>query len=160
MTWAIRVLPLLAFAVVSVACAAEETAMLVRVDADPAVRDATGSAEVTVLGGDEREARFYRVVPRGELVWPIELWMEPRGDDASRELRVSVRAWEGLSATGALVSSRFLRAEYLLGVTGLVDVRLDAACAEVRCNEARDETCYQGECSSGDLGEPEQQWAP
>lgn len=113
-----------------------------------------------MLGGDEREARFYRVVPRGELVWPIELWLEPRDEDVSRELRVSVRAWSGQSATGEVVSSRFFRAEYEPGVVGLVEVALDARCAAVTCNEARDETCYQGECLSGDLGTAEQRWSP
>jgi hypothetical protein len=151
--------PLLLSLLAASACAAPRTSIVVVVDAEPAVREATSSLLVEVRSGPERTVLLHYVVEAEELQWPSHVLLVPAdGAAVRREVRTTVRAFSGPTASGSLVSSRHAASLYLDGVDGRVDLRLDAACGEVRCDVSADETCYQGECVAVSLQPPRASW--
>ncbi len=146
---------LLTFAVLASACASSAT--VIDIDADDRVRREIGSLAITVRSGDQREPRYFHIIDRSDLSWPTTLTLHYEQD---RTFRVKVEAYSLAGGRGDLVSSRFLRGDHTERLVGYFRLSLDELCEAVLCDEARDETCFFGNCVTGDRGASREEYVP
>lgn len=113
-------------------------------DGDPDVLGRATTIELEALSGAQR-ARVHgeRLALGGEGRLPREVPLEIPSD--ARVLRVRVVAED---ASRRVVSSRLVTVDLEPGSSVAVRVRLEASCADVRCNAERDETCRAGACAA------------
>lgn len=131
-------------------CVADPTAALVRIDGDQAVRLDTERLDLVVLDA-ERRGRFYHELPGDVVPWPVDLVLVPGPGDPDAPFRVIARAYD---EAGALRSSRLLVGRYRAGRLVTYALSLDDACADVPCDDARDQTCDRGACVAAEAALP------
>lgn len=127
------------------ACASQRppTEIFLVVDAETSLRAEAGSLHLRVTGstfGGAGEVALDRTLAGAELVWPVTLGIVPRGDDATRGLRVEATLTSPAGAT-ARVSAR---TSYLPEQVRVLRLTLEACCAGVACADA--ETCSVCAC--------------
>ncbi len=149
--WPLSALPLLVFG----GCSSTwgRTAILLEVWADPDVRAQVRCLEVSLQGGVEgswERPRIRRERMEPESDWPLRGWLEPRGGEAARRFRVSVRGYGAndcdQSGADAIVVSR-AESGWIPGQARVLTLWLRKTCLGVSCS-TEEETCRDGVCTA------------
>ena len=131
-------------------CMAEEipgSYVVLRIRADPMVRERTERLVIDTLGGATRNSlgtspRTTRIpADDGPLGWPVEVGLTPQDDDASRVYDMTVHA---LDAVGAEITIVRVAGGYSKGRTVLLEVTLGDECVDAPCPAAS--PCSVGRC--------------
>lgn len=133
-------------ALVLAGCASQRpaTEVLLVLDADPALRASATSVRIVVTGtvvGGATETALDRTLTPAELDWPITLGIVPRGNDATRGLRV-----ESTLVTDAGGIARLsARTGFVPEETRVLTLLHEACCVDAAC-AAETESCVSCVC--------------
>jgi alpha-tubulin suppressor-like RCC1 family protein len=137
----------------------QDTGLMLIIDADGEVRSRAVTLDVQIRGekgGDLNELEPV-VYGAGESIgWPRGLAVVPKGGDASRTLRVHIRAFE-LGAADAFIEAQVI-AGFERGQRLQIEVYLEARCIDVSCGA--EETCFEGECVDAREAWQVEPWKP
>lgn len=121
-------------------CASQRppTEIFLVVDADAALRAEASSLALRVTGtavGGASEVALDRAVTGAELRWPVTVGIVPRGNDATRGLRVEAT----LVSTDGTSTRATARTSYVPEETRVLRLSLEACCTGLACADT--ETC-------------------
>jgi hypothetical protein len=127
------------------------TELFVRVRAEPEVARAVTTLSLGVRGASAASPESFgptTIFERsgGALVFPVSLGIVPRDGDPSRRFEVVVTA---TGTGGTRVGEARARGTFVEGRTHLLDVVLEDACIDTRCDT--DETCRAGTCTNATI---------
>jgi len=132
-----------AAALALLACSESDTAVIVVIDADDAVREQTERLAVEVVSRQGAlTRRGARVGETDDHRWPFRVVIVPARPDSDRFL-VTV---EGFDADGASVGLQRVETRFVRGARRYVRVYFSADCRAVRCPTQR--TCRAGACET------------
>lgn len=135
--------------VLTCACSAPPTQLVVVVDSDFAVPEELTTVEVEVFdaAGETVSGTTFALAPRGEgqparFPLPLSFGVVPQGGDASRRVRVVVR---GKTATDRIMVQRAATTGFLEGRSLALPMFLLRSCAAVMCPDGQ--TCTERGCA-------------
>jgi hypothetical protein len=117
---------------------AARTQVIVLVNAEPEVREATTTLHLTVRNDEHENVLDEELVPD----WEVKLALAPKDGDASRTYLVTA---EALDDHHTVVARARLASGYVEGEKRFVVLLLEAACLGMPCPRAGD-TCHAGAC--------------